>query len=67
MDYRGRYGEYLIESYDGELWGRCEECGKNQPVYDMRDIYIKDDLTTYKFVEAACVKCISKMFKAEGN
>lgn len=65
MKYTGRYGDYLLEQYDGELSGRCEECGHWFPVYDLRDVFIRDDLTTYKFLEAMCISCIRKSINTE--
>ena len=65
MKYTGRYGDYLIVQYDGELSGRCEECGLWFHVTELRDVFIRDDLTTYKFLEVMCISCIRKSIKTE--
>lgn len=59
MKYVGKYGKYLFERYDGELWGKCMECEKDYPVEQLRDISVMI-FGRYHFVDAACIKCIEK-------
>lgn len=57
MKYTGKYGIFLFEQYDGELWGKCKECEKDYPVEQLRDISVLI-LGRYHFVCAACENCI---------